>query len=164
MNFNLVRFVVSSPSGDKNFNGSIFLGFINTLDLTTFYNILLHEFSKDPFCCISAPSPHNNLFKKKFRRRYLDEEKFRYRWRKDRDWQSFLYGFSLGYDFEDYIEISFKNRNLCRFYDYYVKKILLLLENNDFYDICISRPTSDAGITLRTLSGICCYTIVRILQ
>jgi len=164
MNFNLVRFIVNSSPDVKNFNGSILLGFINTLDLTTFYNILLHEFSKDSFCYISVPSPHNNLFKKKFRRRYLDEEKFKYRWCKDRHWQSFLYGFSLGYDFEDYIEISFKNRNLRLFYDYYVEKILLLLKNNNFYDICISKPTSDASITIRTISGICNYTIVRILQ
>ena len=164
MNFNLVRFIVNSPSNDKNFNGSIFLGFINTLDLTTFYNILLHEFNKDSFCCISVSPSYNNLFKKKFRRRYLDKEKFKYRWRKDINWQSFLYGFSLGYDFEDYIEISFKNRNLRRFYDHYVEKILLLLKNNNFYDICISKPMSDASITLRTISGICNYTIVRILQ
>ena len=104
------------------------------------------------------------MFKKKFRRRYLDKEKFKYRWGKDRNWQSFLYGFSLGYDFEDCIEISFKNINLHLFYDCYVEKILILLKNNDFYDICISKPTSDASITLRTISGICNYTIVRILQ
>lgn len=164
MNFNLVKFIVNSPSNDKNFNGSIFLGFINTLDLTIFYNILLHEFSKDSSCCISVSSPYNKLFKKKFRRRYLDKEKFKYRWKNDRAWQSFLYGFSLGYDFEDYIEISFKNRNLRLFYNYYVEKTLLLLKNNDFYDICISKPTSDAGITLRTISGCCDYKIVRILQ
>lgn len=164
MNFNIVRFIVSSPLNDKNFNGSIFLGFINTLDLTTFYKILLHEFSKDSFCCISPP--YNNLFNKKFRQRYLDEEKFRYRWRKDRNWQSFLYSFSTGYDFEDYIKISIKDRNLHLFYDYYVEKILLLLKNNNFYDICISEPTPDADISLRiiSVSGCCKYTTVRILQ